>query len=49
MKPTQKQIDEVIDWAEAGGRSQFPGRSYEEGVRAAIEWMEGNGEAPNEK
>ena len=38
------EVNEVIDWAtqgEANG-TQFPGMSYEEGVRAAIDWMAGN-------
>jgi hypothetical protein len=44
-RPTQDQIDDVInkvyDHLDAG-TSAFPGMSYEEGVRAAIDWMTGD-------
>lgn len=51
-RPSQQEIDQVINWAaqaEATGSSSFPGMSYEEGVRAAIEWMQGNGERPDDE
>lgn len=28
--------------AEETGSSQYPGMSYEEGIKAAIEWLNGN-------
>ena len=39
------QIDEVLNWAveaENKGGSKFPGMTYEQGVRAAIDWLVGN-------
>lgn len=50
MKPPQQQeIDQVLNQcAEAAddGRSKFPGMSYEQGVEAAIRWMQGDGAPP---
>lgn len=50
---TEKEINEIIDWAaraEASGRSNFPGMSYEEGVRAALEWVTGQSDdKPNDE
>ena len=44
MKPDQMQIDsvlnELIEQIDEGG-SRFPGQSYEEGVKAGIEWAAG--------
>ena len=45
MEPTQNQIDEVLNQcseAADSGRSKFPGMSYEQGVEAAIRWMQGD-------
>ena len=51
-KPTQEEINEVIHWAtkaEATGQSDYPGMSYEEGVRAGIDWVLGDtDERPDE-
>ena len=44
--PTDEEIEEVIQWC--GEKSHFPGMTYEEGVRAAIDWMLGDGERPDE-
>jgi hypothetical protein len=44
--PTQNEIDDVLDQCSHEGRSKFPGLSYEHGVRAAIEWMQGEGSNP---
>ena len=48
-KPTQNEIDDVLDecmeWQDSGKR-KFPGMSYEQGVEAAIRWMQGDGSNP---
>ena len=44
--PTDREINEVLDWcmdAEADG-THYHGMTYEQGVRAAIEWLRGEGE-----
>lgn len=49
MTPTDDQIDDVLnDCAESEdtGRSKFPGMSFEQGVKAALEWMRGDGSNP---
>ena len=41
---TQKQIDELLNRcmeAEETGESAYPGMSYEQGIKAAFEWLEG--------
>lgn len=43
-KPTPDEIDEAMNEAaeaEAFGRSRWPGMSYEQGFKAAIEWLRG--------
>lgn len=42
--PNQSEINEVRDWASQGpaNGSQYPGMSYEEGVLAAIDWVQGD-------
>ena len=39
----EDEINEVLNWAAKGEDegSKFPGASFEEGVRAAIEWITG--------
>ena len=47
--PSQDQIDEVLNQcmeAEDAGSSKWPGMSYEQGVAAAVRWMEGEGQNP---
>jgi len=48
MNPTQREIDAVLgrccDAMDSGSR--FPGMSYEEGVKAALDWMQGDGDNP---
>lgn len=42
-KPTDEEIDAVINECadnENDGKSKFPGMTYDQGVRAAIEWMQ---------
>lgn len=42
---TQEEVDAVVDTAAEKinqGRSKFPGMTYEEGVRAALDWITGN-------
>lgn len=40
---TQEEVDQVLNWASEGidGGSKYPGMSYEEGVRAAVDWLTG--------
>lgn len=43
--PDQDEIGEVLNQcseAADSGRSKFPGMSYEQGVEAAIRWMQGD-------
>lgn len=39
----QNEIDEVMNWASEGvdAGSKYPGMSYEEGIRDAIDWITG--------
>ena len=41
MKPTDREINEAIAWAakEMDHGTRYPGMSYEEGVRIALEWV----------
>ena len=51
MTPTEEQIDEVINQcveSEETGESRWPGMTYEQGVRDALEWIQGYGENPME-
>ena len=51
-RPTKTEIDEVSDWATQGiaEGTRFPGMSYEEGIRATIDWMRGDtDERPDEE
>ena len=44
MKPTQEQIDEVLNRIANdvdSGKNRFFGQTYGEGVEAAIRWMQG--------
>ena len=44
IAPSEGEIDEVLNWcweAEERGRSHFRGMTYEQGVRAGIEWATG--------
>lgn len=50
-QPDEAQMRDV--WAEClhaedKGRSKFPGMSYEQGVKAALEWVLGEGPQPME-
>ena len=50
--PTQDEINSVIDWSaksEEEGSSKYPGMTYEQGVRAALEWINGYGENPSDE
>lgn len=41
---TQKQIDDLLNRcleSEETGKSTYPGMSYEQGIKAAIEWLDG--------
>jgi hypothetical protein len=44
-KPTQEEIDnqrnDALSWEDAGGTA-YPGMTYEQGVGAALAWMEGD-------
>jgi hypothetical protein len=51
MKPLQTEIDDALNkCSEAAdeGFSNWPGMSYEQGVEAAIRWMQGEGSNPME-
>ncbi len=51
MVPTEEQIDEVVNKcveSEETGVSRWPGMTYEQGVKAALEWVQGYGENPIE-
>lgn len=48
MNRTEHEINELLNRcvkAEETGESEYPGMSYEQGIKAAIEWLEG-GEYP---
>ncbi len=49
--PTQTQIDDVLDQCiqALDNGSRWPGMSYEQGVEAAIRWMQGDGSHPLEE
>lgn len=50
--PTDDQINEALNQcAEQAdrGRSQWPGMTYEQGVEAALRWMQGDGPHPMEE
>ena len=45
----ETEIDDQLNHcaiAEGRGRSAYPGRSYEQGVAAAIHWMQGDDDIP---
>jgi len=45
----QQAIDDLINKVvaqENEGGSKFPGMTYEQGIKATIEWLEGNGPNP---
>lgn len=49
-QPTQDEINDVLDWcmeAEETG-TNYSGMTYEQGVQAALEWIEGRGSNPKE-
>ena len=49
MEPSENEVNDVLnrcaDQTDEGG-SRWPGMSYEQGVEAAIRWMQGDGENP---
>ena len=49
MKPNEEEINDVLNKcteSEEEGASRWPGMTYEQGVKAATEWMQGYGENP---
>ena len=51
MEPDQDVIDNVLNQcaeSEDEGASRWPGMSYEQGVAAAIHWMQGDAQNPME-
>lgn len=49
MKRTDHEINELLDRcvdAEVTGESTYPGMSYEQGIKAAIEWLLDGGDYP---
>ena len=50
-EPTQEEIDNVLNECmelQDAGKSKFHGMSYEQGVSAAVGWMQGNEPNPME-
>lgn len=44
-QPTKKEIEAIIDQCsdlENSNESMYPGMTYEQGVKAALEWRDGN-------
>ena len=51
QKPSQEEIDNVLNECsehEELGESKYPGMTYEQGIKNAIEWLQGYGENPME-
>ena len=51
MNRTEDEINDVLNRcieSEEKGESQWPGMTYEQGVKAALEWVQGYGEHPLE-
>ena len=51
IRVTEEQLDAVVDVcieAEENGTTKWPGMTYEQGVKAALEWVQGYGEHPLE-
>jgi hypothetical protein len=49
--PTDDEINEVLNLCSAQadeGRSKYPGMTYEQGIEAAIRWMQGDDSNPME-
>jgi hypothetical protein len=49
MTPSNNEVDDVLNQcceAADSGESKFPGMSYEQGIEAAIRWMQGDGSNP---
>ena len=49
--PNENEINDVLNQcveSENEGESRWPGMTYEQGVEAAIEWMQGDGPNPME-
>lgn len=47
---TDNDLNELYDWAvnqDEGGTSHYPGMSYEDGIKAVIDWIEGNTDRPD--
>lgn len=52
VKRADAEIDDLLNKcldAEDEGASKYPGMTYEQGVRAAIEWLTGNAGHPLEE
>ena len=51
MRPTDEEIDNVLNQcveSEEEGASRWPGMTFAQGVKAALEWMQGYGPNPLE-
>ena len=47
--PEQEALDRVSNWcrdAEDNGESNYPGMTYEQGILAAIDWIQGYEDDP---
>ena len=48
---SEEEIDELLNQcvdSEETGESKYPGMTYEQGIKAALEWVQGYGEHPLE-
>ncbi len=48
--PTEQEINACLNWcldAEDTGTTNYHGMTYEQGVRDAIDWLQGNGSDPS--
>lgn len=51
MEPSYQEIKNMLDLAHESidaGNTRYSGLTYEEGVRDAIDWMQGDGDPPLE-
>ena len=51
IKVDESELDAVVSYCcdtEENGTTKWPGMTYEQGVKAALEWVQGYGEHPLE-
>ncbi len=49
IRPSQKEVEELLEWTQAGREkgSHYAGMSYEDGIMAVLDWLDGNGPRPD--